>query len=114
MGLSAELIAIGPFSPAVAAVLDYPAERFATTRLGVIVTRRLFGIVEGSTVSRELAVLFGIFDPWDFNRHVVVPASIDRSGLASFARTYPDYADDVQALGVLLDAGFDIHFRPEG
>ena len=114
MGLCAGLIAIGPFSPTVAAFLDYPAERFASTRHGVVVTRRLFGIVEGSSASREFAVLLGIVDPWDFDQHLVVPASIDRPGLASFARTYPDYADDVQALGVLPDAGFDIHFRPEG
>ncbi|WP_386066908.1 hypothetical protein ACFJIW_20720 [Tahibacter sp. UC22_41] len=114
MGMCAELIATGPFSPAVAAFLDYPVERFATARHGAIVTRRLFGIEEGSTVSREFAALLGISDPWDFSRHAVDLALVDRPGLVSFAAAYPHYADDVRALGVLLDAGFDIHFRPEG
>jgi len=95
MGTCAELIAIGPFSPAIAAFLDYPAVWFANTRRGVMVSQRLFGIEEGSTASRELAALLGISDPWDFSQHAVVAASIDRPGLAAFARTYPDYADDV-------------------
>lgn len=114
MGMCAGLIAAGPFSPAVAAFLDHPAERFATARQGAIVKRRLIGIEEGSTMSREFATVLRNSDPWDFNRHAVDPALVDRPGLLSFAAAYLHYGDDVRALGVLLDAGFDIHCRPEG
>ena len=114
MGMSAEVIAIGPFSPEVAGFLGYPAKLFTNTKEGAIVTCRLFGISEGSTVSRQFAALLGISDPWDFNQHQVDSTMVNVPGLEAFGQRYSDYDSDVEALKVLLRAGFAFHFRPEG
>ena len=114
MGMCAEIIAIGPFSQSVAGYLGYSAELFANTTEGAVVTARLFGILEGSGLSREFASLLGISDPWDFNQHQIEPSIINVLGLESFAKTYSEYDDDVNSLKVLLTAGFAFHFRPEG
>ncbi|MEZ4295688.1 MAG: hypothetical protein R3B70_11980 [Polyangiaceae bacterium] len=114
MGMSAEIIAVGPFSKAVVAHLDYRPELYARAREGAIVTRRLFGISEGSALSRELAGLLGISDPWDFNQHKVRTENVDASALREWGSKYPDYSEDVEALLVLAGAGFEMHFRPEG
>lgn len=114
MGLSAEIIAIGPFSQDVVEFLGYPVAFFANTKEGAIVTCRLFGIAQGSTLSRHFASLLGVSDPWDFNQHRIDRALVDIAGLEAFGEQYPDYESDVQALKVLLRAGFDVHFRPEG
>lgn len=114
MGMAAEIIAVGPFSRQVADHLDYPASHFANTKVGATVTCRLFGIEEGSTVSRQFAALLGVSEPWDFNQHLIDRALIDVAGLRAFGQHYSDYERDVRALEVLLTAGFTFHFRPEG
>jgi hypothetical protein len=114
MGMSAEIIAIGPFTNAVAELLDYRSELYAATLEGAIVSRRLFGIAEGSTVSREFAENFGINDPWDFNQHRIDSAKIDFVGLKKFSEIYDEYADEIRILEVLVKSGFELHFRPEG
>lgn len=114
MGMCAEIIAIGPFSRAIAGILDYPSARYAATREGAIVSRRIFGISEGSTVSREFAACLGISDAWDFNQHRIDNAKIDFDGLKRFGETYDDYADEIDILEVLVKSGFELHFRPEG
>lgn len=114
MGMFAEIIAIGPFSPEVAGFLGYPSGLFANTKDGAVVTCRLFGIAEGSTLSRQFAALLGVADPWDFNQHEVDRSMINVPGLEAFGQQYPDYEADVQALKALLSAGFAFHFRPEG
>ncbi|MGK3990279.1 hypothetical protein WME99_44960 [Sorangium sp. So ce136] len=114
MGMCAEVIAVGSYSAGIADVLDYHRDRYATTREGAVVTRRLFGIGEGSGLSREFAALLGIMDPWDFNQHEIDPSRVDVPGLREFGRRYPDYEDDVGAFEALCAAGFKFHFRPEG
>ena len=114
MGMSAEIIAIGPYSKAVAGAMDYRPERYASTKEGAIVTRRLFCVSEGSTVSREFAALLGITDPWDFSQHKIDNSRVDIAGLRAFAELYTEYNEEVESLETLLNAGFDLHFRPEG
>ncbi|MEG3998075.1 hypothetical protein, partial [Microcoleus sp. SVA1B1] len=114
MGMSAELIAIGPYSEEISEFLDYRAKYYSKIQPGAIVTRRLFGIVEGSTLSREFAALIGISDPWDFNQHKVLLSRLDNEGLRRFSEIYSDYAQDYKAFEALRYAGFEFHFRPEG
>jgi hypothetical protein len=114
MGMCAEIIAIGPYSSGIAKFLNYPAELFANTRPGTVVSSRLFGIAEGSSLSREFAAFLGISDPWDFNQHKIDAARIDLAGLRLFGQVYEEYNGDVTALLALLMAGFEFHFRPEG
>ena len=114
MGMCAEIIAIGPYSKSVETQLGYPADRYQATREGAVVSRRLFGISEGSSLSTEFAGLLGITDPWDFNQHKIDNARIDFAGLRAFVEVYEDYDVDVETLVALHHAGFEFHFRPEG
>lgn len=114
MGMCAQIIAIGPFSRVVAEFLDYRSDLYSATMDGAIVSRRLFGISEGSTVSREFAGYLGISDVWDFNQHRIDNAKIDFIALRRFGETYVDYADEIEILEVLVRSGFELHFRPEG
>lgn len=114
MGMCAQIIAVGSFAKELIPFLEYPTGHYARTIDGATISRRLFGIVEGSRLSRELASLFGITDPWDFNQHKVAATKINLAGLHEFAKQYRDYAADVDAVEALMKAGFDFHFRPEG
>jgi len=114
MGMCAEILAVGPYSERVAQVLDYSPDIYARTREGAVITVMLFGMVEGTALSTELAGLFGIADPWNFDEHMVVPERIYIAGLQKLCKRYPDYQRDVHATEVLRNAGFAFHFRPEG
>lgn len=114
MGMCAEVIAIGPFTKRIVDLLDYQADLYARTAEGAMVTCRLFGISEGSSLSSEFAELLGISDAWDFNQHRIENVNIDFEGLKKFGEIYDHYADDVIALEVLANSGFELHFRPEG
>jgi hypothetical protein len=114
MGMCAEIVGIGSYSKSVSCFLDYRSEFYATTLEGAVVSRRLFGIEQGSSLSRTFAALLGIADPWDFNQHKLIPSRIDLVGLREFGKQYPEYREDVHTLEALLQAGFEFHFRPEG
>jgi hypothetical protein len=117
MGMAADIIAIGPFSPAVVAYLEYPPDHYKHTRQGSPVIAQLFGITHGSTASREFARCLGITDPWDFNQHKIDPKAIDGDQLRSFVATLHDGDDfirDLEALLVMRDEGFEFYFRPNG
>ena len=114
MGMCAEIIAIGPFSKEIIGFLDYRPDLYATTAEGSMISRRLFGISEGSSLSSEFAELLGVRDAWDFNQHKIENGKIDFVGLKRFCEIYDHYADDVNALEVLAKSGFEMHFRPEG
>lgn len=112
--MSAEIIALGRYSEAIAGLMDYPASYYASTKEGTTVTRRLFGISEGSTTSCAFAAFLGISDPWDFNRHKLDDSKVDIDGLRRWAELHSDYRDDVEVFDRLRRAGFEFHFRPEG
>ncbi len=112
--MCAEIIAVGPYSESVGHFMEYPEQHYASTLAGSIITRRLFGIIEGSTLSREFAFLLGVTDPWDFSQHRLSHTLFDTVGLMEFGRRYPDYLQDVESLIGLMSAGFEFHFRPEG
>ena len=116
MGMSADVIAIGPFSEDIADVLGYPAEDYARTRPGVRVVTCLFAEgMSGTTTSRMLAERLGIDDPWDFNQHEFDPAGVDLDGLRAFlgAMEYAeDYLPDIDRFRRLRDKGFAFFLRP--
>lgn len=114
MGMCADIIAIGPFSTNIVDVLQYSNDFYKNVKEGSIITEQLFGIMEGSTLSTEFALLLGITNPWDFNQHKIVYENINVEGLKNFAEQYSDYNEDVYKLLKLKDYGFEFHFRPEG
>ena len=117
MGMSAEIIAIGPFSADIADALEYPADLYARTRPGVIVFAYLFSMMPGSSASQALAAQFGIDDAWDFNQHNIDPARVDLDALRGFLSTLhepQDYLADIDRFVRLRDKKFDFFFRPNG
>jgi len=93
---------------------EYSKSIYEGTREGAIITVTLFGIDEGSSLSREFASLLGITNTWDFNQHVIDPKKVDRTGLTEFCEIYTDYSCDCSCFLKLLDGGFTFHFRPCG
>jgi hypothetical protein len=114
MSMCADIIAIGPYSKSIVEFMEYPETVYASTRDGAILTRRLFGIYEGSSLSREFATLFGINDPWDFNQHQIDNSKINIPGLRAFVQLYEQYDHDLVILEALIGAGFELHFCPNG
>jgi len=117
MGMAADILAIGPFSKAIAGRLEYPEERYAKTCDGAPVILTLFGITHGTTASTTFAALLGIDDPWDFNQHKLVPSKADVGALRDFFLTLQDgneFLPDLEAFVVLRERGFDFYFRPNG
>lgn len=114
MSMCAEIIAVGPYSRQFVDYLEYPLRVYDQLNEGAIITERLFGILEGSSMSRKLAGLLGIHDPWDFNQHKIKNENIDLVGLREFAELYDNYMPDFNKLVILKDFGFEFHFRPEG
>lgn len=114
MGMCAQVLAVGPYSASIAEWLDYGPDIYKNTKEGAVITCMLFGISEGSTLSRHLAAFLGISEAWDFNQHLIRSESIDFVELRKFTDEYPWYVQDAEKLEALCKAGFTFHFRPEG
>lgn len=114
MGMCAQVLAVGPYSASIADWLEYGPDFYKNTKEGAVITCMLFGISEGSTLSRRFAALLGVSDAWDFNQHLIRNESIDFVKLREFTDEYPWYSQDAEKLEALDKAGFMFHFRPEG
>jgi len=115
--MSAEILAIGPFSADIADALEYTAEHYARTRPGVTVFVSLFSVMPGSSTSHAFAEQLGIDDAWDFNQHKIEPARVDLDGLRAFLATLhesEEYLPDIERFVRLRDKKFDFYFRPNG
>lgn len=114
MGMSAEVLAVGPFRRSLLPFLGHPAERYAATREGATLVESVFRTPEGSSRSRQLAECLGI-DPWDFNTHAFNPWSVDLAALRElFAGALHGEAHPVDAFVGLREAGFEFFFLPNG
>jgi hypothetical protein len=98
----AELLAFGPFSPAIAEHLDYPAGYYAGVEPGTPLSV-LVGEVHGPEWVARLAEMLGL-DPTDMNQWCVPPEHVDARALAAAEICE---AGDVEAL---RSAGFSFHF----
>jgi hypothetical protein len=116
MGMSAEIMAIGPFSADIADALEYPVETYARTRPGVTVFAYLFSVMPGSSTSRAFAEHLGIDDAWDFNQHKIDAGRVDLDALRAFIGPLlgPDSLADIERFVRLRDKGFEFFFRPNG
>ncbi|MCK6545405.1 hypothetical protein L6R52_06010 [Myxococcota bacterium] len=115
MGMSGEVIAIGPFRRALVPYLRHDERQHAQTREGSVIVERVFETPEGNERSRALAACFGV-DPWDFASHELDASSADVQALRELFReelptTRPD---PVEKWLRLRDAGFRFFFRPRG
>jgi len=115
--MCADIVAFGPFSPDIVQCLEYPSDRYRATIDGAVVVTTLFGIVEGSSASRQFALCLGISDPWDFNQHNIDPNKIDVKALEKLIQTLSEgenYAKELNNLLALRVHGFQFIFRPNG
>jgi len=117
MVMCAELIVIGPFKQELTQHYEYPPDRYAGTKAGTPVVRRLFGIVEGTRAGVAFAAALGIRDPWDFNQHKVTASEIDFAALRAELAPLEDgeqHLRDIDALQAFAAEGYDIYFLPNG
>jgi hypothetical protein len=117
MGMCADIVALGPFSPDISQCLEYPPDLYRSTRSGATVVVTLFGITEGSSASRQFASCLGITDPWDFNQHTIDSSKIDVDASREFLQSISggqEYARDFDKLLALRTRGFQFIFRPNG
>ena len=117
MGMSAEILAIGPFSGDIVDALEYPPELYAETRPGVTVFAYLFSMMPGSSTSHAFAEHLGIDNAWDFNQHKINPLRVDLDGLREFLGALDEsqhYLKDVERFLRLRDKKFEFYFRPNG
>jgi len=97
MGMTAEVIAIGPFSESVADHLQYPREQYIGTATGTIVVSK---VIEAHTSesSVRLAGCLGA-SPWDFNTH---PLDSTRADVEKLSAEF----DGIENFVALRTAGF--------
>lgn len=67
MEINACVKGFGPFKKELVECLDYHSDDYKETEEGVLVTTTFFEC--HTTHLRQLAEIFGIDDPWDFNKH---------------------------------------------
>ncbi|MFP2904096.1 hypothetical protein ACLESD_03280 [Pyxidicoccus sp. 3LFB2] len=132
MGMSAEVLAIGPFHRGLLPFLDQPPERHAETRDGAVLVVSVFQASEGSTRSRELAACVGV-EPWDFKTHAFDSWRVNLPALQEFHQGYFRCAEHattqapapctacelacqhrVERFIRLREAGFEFFFCPNG
>ncbi len=109
MGLYVEIIAIGPFSEALAPYFQGAPEQFAGIRPSAIVNLTLFGIAEGTSLGKEFASYFGVTDVYDLNQHRIVNEKTDVEAIKTFVSIYSDYDEEAEVLFALLKHGFEFH-----
>lgn len=114
MGLCADLIGFGPYKESIIDHLEYDIDCYSGTKEDTIISVALFGIYEGTSLSREFALCLGITDTWDFNQHKLNPTIIDKDRVKEFGRKYADYAEDSESLLILMENKFEFYFRPNG
>lgn len=104
---SVELIAVGPFSRAIATFLDYEPEMYAGVPDGAKVIVHLFEVYENDKAAHELASYLGA-NVWDFNTHALDPWRADLDSLRML-----DDGDDALArqFTALRAANFRFFFR---
>jgi hypothetical protein len=107
MGLDAQVIAIGPYSQAVAGSLEYPQEYYEACQMreGATVIVTVF-VAYTSAQSLALAEALGA-SAWDFNTHVL---DATRANLEALEVD----ASEVRRFEVLREAGFQFYYLPNG
>ena len=107
MGLDANLIAIGPFSPAVLPALEYPADFYADVPEGATVITLVFEAFSSSG-SHSLARCLGV-GALELGRHALGAAK--DADVAALEGT-EEFGEQVPAFLALRDAGFQFYYLP--
>ena len=112
--MTAEVLAVGPFSAWLIPYLTHPPDRYASVQEGAILMERVFPCCLGNSSSHELAKALDI-DPWDFRTHVVSFQRVNRESLRAVLRQIgADVERAMDRFDALARAGFHFYFRPDG
>jgi hypothetical protein len=106
-GTSAELIAVGPFSPDIAPFLDYDRALYEGVPAGAKVVAHLLDVYENDKEAHALASSLGA-DVWDFNTHALDPWRADLDALRLLTEGDEEW---VHRFVSLRAAGFRFFFR---
>jgi len=115
MGMDAQLVAFGPYSPAVKNYLEYANNYYAETKPGTLVFACCVFCVT-TAQSKDLARALGV-GPWDFNQHHFPVLS--QQQIQAVAALTADWYDDegplvIERLTALSDGGFQFFYLPQG
>lgn len=105
MGLDAQVIAVGPFSPEVSSALEYGRDFYVGVEQGATVVTNVF-IAGTSDASHQLASAFGV-GAMELGRHKLDPKKADISRLIEvFGES------NVAQFQCLARSGFSFFFLP--
>jgi hypothetical protein len=107
MGLDAQVIAIGPFSPEIADSLEYGGQRYADVPNGATVVTTIF-LAATSGESHDLAAAFGV-GALDMGKHHLDAYKADLAKLRDLdsERAVADFLN-------LREHGFQFYYLPNG
>ena len=107
MGLDAQVIGIGPFSPDIAESLEYGAQRYAEVEPGATVVTTVF-LAATSGESHDLAEAFGV-GAFEMGKHHLDAQKVSIEKLRSLGdeRGIADFLN-------LRDHGFQFYYLPNG
>ena len=110
MGMDAELLAIGKFSPDIRDCLDYPPDFYKDVPVGAIVIT-LVGNCVTTSQSETLAEVLGI-SPWAFHEHCEISGENVDAGLLE--ECFEGGAEDAIDFIRLRSKGFKFYYLPNG
>lgn len=105
MGLDAQVIAVGPYSRAIVAGLEYPESDYAKVPEGATVVSNIF-VALTSEESNGLAAAFGV-GAMDLGRHELNPQAADLKALEGIFGP-----ETVEGFLLLRNGGFRFYFLP--
>ena len=107
MGLDAQVIAIGPFSPEIADSLEYGAQRYAEVPAGTTVVTNVF-LAPTSDDSHALAAAFGV-GAFEMGKHHLDAHKVNLERLRGLC-SEREVADFLR----LREHGFQFYYLPNG
>jgi hypothetical protein len=116
MGMSAEILALGPFNPSLVLHLPRPPELYSRVPVGALLLEPVVPQTPGSTTGRALAASVGA-SAWDFDTHALDPDRFDWPALQLALASYlpdPEVLIILARLRALITAGFRFWFQPNG
>jgi hypothetical protein len=105
MGLDAQLVAIGPFTPRLIPFLEYPSDFYASVPEGATIIECFYTCLT-SDESHRLAAAFGV-GALELHRHVLDSGAADLTTLATLWEP-----QTVEAFYQLRESGFQFYYLP--
>ncbi len=116
MGMSAEVLMVGPFSRALVPFLSRPPEAYLALRDGAVIVERLAPMSVGSSTGHALAAALRL-DAWKDDTFDFQPGRVDRNALRAALSTWlpgPVVEAAMARFESCAAAGFTFYFMANG